>query len=61
MQGTVKLYSLVKGSGVINGEDGKEYKVKMDGIKGTGLKKLSEGQSVSFEAEGGKATEVEPV
>lgn len=61
MKGTVKFYSLVKGSGMIVGSDKKEYKVKMDGIKGTGFKKLSEGQQVDFEADGGKAIEVEQV
>ncbi|MCT4593912.1 MAG: cold shock domain-containing protein [Anaeromicrobium sp.] len=48
MKGTVKLYSLVKGEGIIIGEDSKEYKVKMAGIKGTGMRKLSEGQRVEF-------------
>lgn len=48
MKGKVKLYSLVKGEGVILGEDSKEYRVKMAGIKGTGMKRLSEGQEVEF-------------
>lgn len=62
LKGTVKLYSIVKGAGVIIGEDKKEYSVKIDGIKGTGFKKLSEGQKVEFEAKEGpkglKAVEV---
>lgn len=49
LKGTVKLYSIVKGAGVIVGEDNKEYSVKINGIKGTGFKKLSEGQKVEFE------------
>lgn len=62
LKGTVKLYSIVKGAGVIIGEDKKEYSVKIDGIKGTGFKKLSEGQKVEFEVKEGpkglKAVEV---
>ncbi len=59
MKGTVKLYSLVRGSGIITGDDGKEYQVKMSGIKGVGMKRLSEGQKVTFEFEGLKAIDVE--
>lgn len=64
--GTVKLYSLVKGEGIIIGDDDKrEYKVKLADIKGTGMRKLSEGQKVNFEAKespkGLKAIEVETV
>ena len=62
--GVVKLYSLVKGEGIIIGDDDKrEYKVKMVDIKGTGMRKLSEGQKVNFETKespkGWKAVEVE--
>ena len=49
MKGTVMLYSIVKGRGVIIGEDQKEYQVKLEGIKGTGLRRLTEGQYVQFE------------
>lgn len=65
MKGTVKLYSIVKGEGVITGEDGKEYRVKLAGIKGTGMRKLSEGQNVEFDVKespkGFQAVEVEVV
>lgn len=47
--GTVKFYSVVKGTGLIVGDDNREYTVKMNNIKGTGLRKLLEGQKVQFE------------
>jgi CspA family cold shock protein len=63
MIGTVLFYSIVKGQGVIEGEDHKEYKVKLEGIKGTGLRRLNEGQRVQFEIKnspkGMSAVEVE--
>jgi len=58
MTGTVKMYSLVKGSGTITGDDGVEYKVKVAALKVDGFKKLSEGQKVNFEAAGTNALEV---
>ena len=58
MRGTVKLYSLVKGAGVIIGEDNKEYSVKLVDIVGTGLRRLHEFEVVKFTPEGLKAKEV---
>lgn len=64
--GIVKLYSIVKGEGIIVADDdGREYKVKLADIKGTGMRKLSEGQKVQFEVKespkGAKAVEVEVI
>lgn len=64
--GIVKLYSIVKGEGmIISDDDGREYKVKLSGIKGTGMRKLSEGQKVKFEVKdspkGPRAVEVEVI
>ncbi|MCT4566528.1 MAG: cold shock domain-containing protein [Maledivibacter sp.] len=63
--GIVKLYSIVKGEGIISGDDKKEYKVKLADIKGTGMRKLAQGQKVQFEVKespkGAKAVEVEVV
>lgn len=58
MRGKVKLYSLVKGSGIIVGEDKKEYTVKLDGILGNGLRRLNENDIVEFVVDGLKAKEV---
>ncbi len=58
MKGKVKLYSLVKGTGVIIGEDKREYSVKLVDIVGHGLRRLSEGDVVTFEADGLKAKQV---
>ncbi len=56
MKGIVKFYSLVKGAGVIVGEDHKEYTFKMADITGTGLRRLAENQSISFTPSEFKAT-----
>jgi len=56
MKGIVKFYSLVKGAGVIVGEDHKEYSFKMIDITGTGLRRLAENQAVSFTPSSFKAT-----
>lgn len=61
MKGIVKFYSLAKGTGVIVGEDHKEYTVKLFGIVGTGLRRLSEKQEVIFTPDGLKAIEVQPI
>lgn len=58
MRGTVKLYSLVKGAGIIIGEDKKEYSVKLADIEGTGLRRLHESEIVNFTADGLKAKKV---
>lgn len=58
MRGTVKLYSLVKGAGVIIGEDNKEYSVKLADIVGNGLRRLHEFEVVEFTVDGLKAKEV---
>lgn len=58
MRGIVKLYSLVKGSGIIIGEDKREYIVKLDSIVGTGLRRLHENDVVEFKQEGTKAKDV---
>lgn len=58
MKGIVKFYSLVKGAGVIVGEDRKEYSFKMADITGAGLRRLSENQSVSFIPVDFKATQI---
>jgi len=60
MKGIVKFYSLAKGTGLIIGEDRKEYTVKLVGIVGTGLRRLFEKQVVTFTPVGSKATEVQP-
>lgn len=56
MKGFVKFYSLVKGAGVIVGEDHKEYSFKMADITGIGLRRLAENQPVSFTPVEFKAT-----
>jgi len=56
MNGIVKFYSLVKGAGVIVGEDCKEYTFKMIDINGTGLRRLSENQNITFTPKELKAT-----
>lgn len=56
MRGIVKFYSLVKGAGIIVGEDHKEYTFKMADISGTGLRRLSENQVVTFTPKEFKAT-----
>jgi cold shock CspA family protein len=61
MKGIVKFYSLAKGTGVIVGEDRKEYIVKLFGIVGTGLRRLSENEAVTFTPDGSKATQVQPI
>lgn len=61
MKGIVKFYSLAKGTGVIIGEDRKEYTVKLFSITGTGLRRLTEKQEVTFTPDGLKATEVQPI
>lgn len=58
MKGIVKFYSLVKGAGVIVGEDHKEYSFKMGEIVGTGLRRLTENQSVNFTPVDLKATQI---
>lgn len=58
MKGIVKFYSLVKGAGVLIGEDHKEYSFKMMEIVGSGLRKLSENQVVSFTPVDLKATQI---
>jgi len=61
MNGIVKFYSLAKGTGVIVGEDRKEYIVKLFGIVGTGLRRLSEHEAVTFTPDGSKALEVRSI
>ena len=56
MKGIVKFYSLVKGAGVIVGQDHKEYTFKMTDITGVGLRRLHENQPVSFTPSGLKAS-----
>lgn len=58
MKGIVKYYSLVKGAGLIIGEDRKEYPFKMVEIAGTGLRRLAENQSVTFTPLNFKATQI---
>lgn len=58
MKGIVKFYSLVKGAGVIVGEDHKEYNFKMVDISGTGLRRLNENQVVEFTPKELKATQI---
>ena len=58
MKGIVKFYSLVKGAGVIIGEDQKEYPFKMVDISGSGLRRLSENQAVEFTPKEFKATQI---
>jgi cold shock CspA family protein len=58
MKGIVKFYSLVKGAGVIVGEDRKEYTFKMADITGAGLRRLSENQAITFIPVDFKATQV---
>lgn len=58
MKGIVKFYSLVKGAGVIVGEDHREYTFKMGEIVGSGLRKLAENQSVDFTPVEYKATQI---
>lgn len=58
MNGIVKFYSLVKGAGVIVGEDNKEYSFKMADILGTGLRRLAENQPVTFTPSEFKATQI---
>lgn len=58
MKGIVKFYSLVKGAGVIVGEDHKEYTFKMADISGTGLRRLNENQVVEFTLKELKATQI---
>jgi len=58
MKGIVKFYSLVKGAGVIIGEDQKEYSFKMVDIVGNGLRRLNENQVVKFTPKEFKATEI---
>lgn len=59
MKGIVKFYSVVKGAGVIVGEDRKEYTFKMADILGTGLRRLNEQQPVTFVPVDFKATGIE--
>lgn len=61
MKGKVKLYSLVKGSGIILGDDNKEYQVKLNDIVGTGLRRLIENDEVEFTVEELKAKEVKVI
>lgn len=58
MKGIVKFYSLVKGAGVIFGEDQKEYSFKMADIVGSGLRRLGENQVVEFTPKEFKATQI---
>jgi cold shock CspA family protein len=58
MKGIVKFYSLVKGAGVIVGEDHKEYSFKMADISGNGLRRLNESQVVEFTPNELKATQI---
>jgi|GEM_PF-3426669 len=58
MKGIVKFYSLVKGAGVIVGEDHKEYSFKMLDISGVGLRRLNENQVVEFTPKELKATQI---
>lgn len=60
MKGIVKFYSLVKGAGVIVGEDHKEYSFKMADISGTGLRRLAENQPVTFTPNEHKASLISP-
>jgi len=58
MKGIVKFYSLVKGAGVIVGEDHKEYSFKMADISGAGLRRLNENQVVEFTPKELKAIQI---
>lgn len=58
MKGIVKFYSLVKGAGVIVGEDHKEYSFKMADISGSGLRRLNENQVVEFTPKELKAIQI---
>jgi CspA family cold shock protein len=65
-QGTVKWFNETKGFGFITRDDGeKDCFVHHSGIRGTGIKNLSEGQRVEFDvvqgAKGPAAQDVTPI
>lgn len=49
MKGTVKWFNEEKGFGFITGEDGKDVFAHFSEIQKDGFKKLTEGESVTFE------------
>ena len=64
--GTVKWFNETKGYGFIAPDDGgKDVFVHFSGIAGTGFKKLTEGDKVTFEVregtKGPEASDVEPI
>ena len=64
--GTVKWFNETKGYGFIAPDDGgKDVFVHFTGIAGTGFKKLTEGEKVTFEVregtKGPEASDVAPV
>jgi CspA family cold shock protein len=64
--GTVKWFNETKGYGFIAPDDGgKDVFVHFSGIAGTGFKKLTEGEKVTFEVregtKGPEASDVEPI
>jgi len=53
--GTVKFFSIAKGFGFIQPDDGsKDVFVHISAVEGAGLSGLNENQKVSFELEGGR-------
>lgn len=50
MNGTVKWFDVRKGFGFIRDEDGMDYFVHFSEIRGDGVKRLRDGQSVTFES-----------